>query len=196
MIVVGVTGSIGMGKSTVASQFAALGAKVCNADAIVHALLASDQQIIAQIRKHFPEAMESGKVNRRLLGQSVFSNEKKRLQLEAILHPRVISIENRFIKKNKRLGAKVVVLDIPLLFETGGDVRCDIVVVATAPAIIQKQRVMRRTGMTEEKFLDILDGQMSDASKRAGADLIIATGLGKAHSFRIVKTFMKDMCLA
>ncbi|MFO0389153.1 MAG: dephospho-CoA kinase [Alphaproteobacteria bacterium] len=196
MIIIGLTGSIGMGKSTVAAQFAALGGKICSADAIVHSLLEKDAGIITRIGKQFPEAIENGRINRKTLGKIVFSDQNKRAWLEAVLHPRVVRIEDRFIKKNRQLGARMVVMDIPLLFETGGEQRCDAVVVATAPVFIQKQRVMKRPGMTAEKFSKILATQVSDAAKRKSADFVVATGLGRAHSFRAVKTYMRSLGLA
>jgi dephospho-CoA kinase len=196
MIVIGLTGSIGMGKSTVASQFAAMGAKLCSADAIVHVLLKTDTRVRAAIKKEFPQAFIDGAIDRNVLGKIIFADDQKRKRLEAILHPRVQNIENRFVQKNKQLGTKVVVLDIPLLFETGGEQRCDVVIVASAPYFIQKQRVMRRPRMTEEKLNHIISSQMSDANKRRLADFVVATGLGKAHSFRKIKAFMKDSGLA
>ncbi len=196
MIVIGLTGSIGMGKSTVAQQFAELGAKICSADALVHELLANDSGVFTEVKEHFPQAIEDGKISRGLLGRIVFSDAAKRRQLEAILHPRVQAAENHFIEKNRELGTKLVVLDIPLLFETGGQVRCDATVVVSAPAFIQRLRVMRRQGMTRAKFLSILQNQMPDKEKRKCADFVVATGLGKAHSFRQVKRIMKVLNLA
>lgn len=191
MIIVGVTGSIGMGKSTVTSQFEALGAKTCNADTIVHKLLETDAEVLAQIQEHFPQAVEGNAINRAILGKIVFPDTERRKQLEAILHPRVQAVENEFIEKNRVLGTKVVALDIPLLFETGGEKRCDITVVASAPACVQRWRVMRRPGMTKEKFDAILKNQMPDKEKRQRATFVVATGFGKSHSFRQVKKIMK-----
>lgn len=196
MIVLGITGSIGMGKSTVAAQFASLGAKLCSADAIVHDLLAHDREVIAQVHAAFPEAVHAGAVNRAALGTLVFASDEKRNALERILHPCVVAAENRFIKEQRKLGAACVVLDIPLLFETGAEARCDKAVVVTAPFIIQYLRVMRRPGMSAAKFRAILSRQMPDKEKRARADFVIATWLGRKHSLRQVKCCMKELGLA
>lgn len=193
MIVIGLTGGIGMGKSTVSRQFAALGAKICSADACVHALLAPGGAAVKQVEKTFPDAVKNAVVDRNILGKIVFSDPKKRHKLEVILHPMVIAMEEAFVQKQQRLGAKYVVLDIPLLFETGGQERVDITVVASAPAFIQRQRVLARAGMSEEKFRQILASQMPDMEKCERADCIIPTGLGKAYSFKAVKQMIFDL---
>lgn len=191
-IIIGLTGSIGMGKSTISKQFAALGAKLCNADHFVHVLM-NGGAAVPEVQKYFPDVIENGAVNRKKLGQIVFADKQKLHILETILHPLVIGMEEDFIKKSAALGAKIVVMDIPLLLETGGQERCDMVVVASAPFFIQKQRVMARPNMTLEKFHHILAAQMPDHEKRSFADFIIDTGLGKAHSFRQVKSLMQDI---
>ncbi len=190
MIVIGLTGSIGMGKSTVASQLAALGVKGICADSIVHRLLASGGAGVGPVGAAFDGVIKNGAVDRKALGAAVFGNDEKRKKLEAILHPMVVAEEDMFIRNMRRLGAEYVVMDIPLLFETGAEERCDIVAVASAPAFIQRQRVLARPGMSEEKFRHILAAQMPDSEKRARADFIIPTGLGKAYSFACVKEMM------
>ena len=184
MIVIGLTGSIGMGKSTVSKQFALLGAKVASADDFVHYLLKNDLKIIAEIAKEFPNAIIDGVIERKILGKIVFADAEKRKILEQILHPKVVALEEKFVKKQRNLGAKLVVLDIPLLFETGAENRVDYTVVVTAPKFIQRRRVLARIGVTPEKFEQILKTQMPDNEKRKRADFIIQTGLGKAYSFR------------
>ena len=184
MIVIGLTGSIGMGKSTVSKQFSLLGAKVASADDFVHYLLKNDTKIIADIAKEFPNAVIDGVIERKILGKIVFADAQKLKILEQILHPKVVALEEKFVKKQRRLGAKLVVLDIPLLFETGAEKRVDYTVVVTAPKFIQRRRVLARTGMTAEKFAQIISTQMPDNEKRKRADFIIQTGLGKAYSFR------------
>ena len=184
MIVIGLTGSIGMGKSTVSKQFSLLGAKVASADDFVHYLLKNDTKIIADIAKEFPNAVIDGVIERKILGKIVFADAQKLKILEQILHPKVVALEEKFVKKQRSLGAKLVVLDIPLLFETGAEKRVDYTVVVTAPKFIQRRRVLARTGMTAEKFAQIISTQMPDNEKRKRADFIIQTGLGKAYSFR------------
>lgn len=182
MIVIGLTGSIGMGKSTVAAQFERLGVRVCSADAIVHQLLGKNGFAVPDIAEMFPTAVKDGIVDRKKLGEIVFKNPAKRKELEDLLHPMVVAEEEWFVRKEARKGAKLVVIEIPLLFETGADSRCDITVVVTAPHYLQMQRVMRRPNMTKEKFLAILKAQMPDREKRQRAGVVIQTGLGKRHS--------------
>lgn len=186
VMVIGLTGGIGMGKSTVAAQLAKLGAKICNADAIVHKLLAKGGAAVAAVQKKFPDVVKAGAVDRKALGEIVFKDVKKRKQLEAILHPLVVAEENKFVEKQARMGAKLIVLDIPLLYETEGEKRFDAVMVASAPAFLQRARVLKRPHMTEEKLAKIIASQLPDREKRRRADIVIATGLGKGHSFRQV----------
>lgn len=186
MIIIGLTGSIGMGKSTVSRQFAVLGAKVANADDFVHQLMKKDE-VIVEVAEIFPSAIIDKKIDRKILGQIVFADETKRKILEKILHPKVVELEEKFLKKQQKLGAKLVVLDIPLLFETGADARVDYAVVVSAPKNVQRRRVLKRAGMSAEKFEWILKTQMPDLEKKKRADFIIPTGLGKAYSFREVK---------
>lgn len=187
MIVIGLTGGIGMGKSTVAKQFQLLGAKTCSADACVHKLMGKGGKAVAKIRKYFPSAVKGGEVDRKILGKIVFADKQKLLQLENILHPLVQRMENDFIAKARKLDAKMVILDIPLLFETNGHERVDFTLVVSAPAFIQKQRVMARQGMTAERFEKIIASQMQDLEKRGRADFVISTGLGKGYSFKQAK---------
>lgn len=190
MIIIGLTGSIGMGKSTVSLQFALLGAKVANADDFVHQLM-EKSEVIVEIAEIFPSAIIDKKIDRKILGQIVFADEKKRKILEKIIHPQVVELEEKFIKQQQKLGAKLVVLDIPLLFETGAEKRVDYSVVVTAPAFIQRQRVLKRQNMTQKKFEAIVASQMTDYEKRLRADFIISTGLGKADSFKCIKSIIK-----
>ena len=193
MIVIGLTGSIGMGKSTVASQFALLGVRVCNADAIVHQLMTKNGAAVAEIGKHFPTAIKNVAVDRKALGDIVFKDKQKLKQLEKILHPLVIAAENDFIRIEQCKGAWAAVLEIPLLFETGAEERCDCVAVVTAPDFIQRQRVLMRSGMTQEKLSRILALQITDREKRQCADIVINTGIGKAYSFHQVKTWLQQI---
>jgi len=184
VLIIGLTGGIGMGKSTIAAQLKALGAKICNADAIVHQLLAKGGAAVDAVGKVFPGVVKHGAVDRKALGEIVFKDKAKLEKLEHLLHPLVVAEENRFIDKAWRKGAKLIVLDIPLLFETTAERRCDIVIVAGAPSFIQKQRVMKRHGMTPDKFERIVATQMPEREKHKRADFVVLTGLGKAYSFK------------
>ena len=176
MIRIGLTGSIGMGKSTTAKMFAARGVPVHDADAIVHDLY--EGRAVPLIEAEFPGTVVDGKVDRTLLSKQVLGKTEAIRRLEEIVHPLVHEEEQRFLKKAEADDKNVVLLDIPLLFETDGDDRMDVTVVVTADADIQRQRVLQRPGMTEERFLSILNKQMPDAEKRKRADYLIDTGLG------------------
>ncbi|HEY2661747.1 MAG TPA: dephospho-CoA kinase [Caulobacteraceae bacterium] len=178
MIVIGLTGSIGMGKSTTAAMFAAEGIPVYDADAEVHALYASDGAAVAPIEAAFPGVVQSGAVDRALLSQKVLGDDAAMKRLEAIVHPLVGASRAGFFEAAAAKNADIVVLDIPLLFETGGEKRVDAVVVVTAPPDIQRSRVLERPGMAEKKFDAILARQMADAEKRARAHFVIDTGKG------------------
>lgn len=191
--VLGLTGGIGMGKSTVTLQLASMGAHVCNADIIVHQLLAKGGAGVDPVGKAFKGVVKNGAVDRKALGAIVFKDKNKLKELEAILHPLVVAEENRFIEEQIAKGSKLVILDIPLLFETGAEKRCDAVMVVSSPAFIQRQRVMKRPGMTEEKFQSILASQMPDSEKRKRADIVIETGLGKAYSYRKIKQALLEL---
>jgi dephospho-CoA kinase len=181
--VLGLTGSIGMGKSTAAAMFRRLGVPVHDADAAVHRLFVNDRAAVAEIAAAFPGTVTDGTVDRQALGAQVFGDPAARRRLEAILHPRVRAATRRFLQRHARAGTPLVVLDIPLLFETGGDRHVDAVVVVTAPAFLQRQRVMRRPGMTVEKFSGIQRSQMPDREKRRLADYLVETGLSKHYTW-------------
>jgi dephospho-CoA kinase len=176
MRVIGLTGSIGMGKSTTARFFAEAGVPVHDADLAVHRLYAGEAAPL--IEAAFPGTTDSHGVDRDKLARRVLGDAAALRRLEAIVHPLVRREEIGFLEAAEKAGAKVAVLDIPLLFETGGDRRVDAVVVATAPAETQRARVFERAGMTEEKFLALLAKQMPDAEKRRRADFIVDTSRG------------------
>ena len=176
MIVLGLTGSIGMGKSTTAKMFADEGVPVHDADATVHALYAG--RAAPLIEKAFPGTVVDGVVDRTELGKQVVGNPDAMKRLEAIVHPLVREEEIAFLENARAENRPLVVLDIPLLYETGGGERVDQVVVVTAPAEIQRQRVMARPGMTDERFEALLAKQTPDAEKRRRADFLIDTSLG------------------
>jgi dephospho-CoA kinase len=173
MIVLGLTGSIGMGKSTVGNFFAECGVPVYDADTAVHRLYTGDAAPL--IEAAFPGTTDGGTVDRARLAERVVGDAAALRRLEAIVHPLVRREEEQFLAKADADGAAVAVLDIPLLFETGGDKRCDAVVVVSAPAETQRSRVMGRPGMTEEKFAGLLAKQLPDADKRRRADFVVDT---------------------
>ncbi|MFZ5691352.1 MAG: dephospho-CoA kinase [Pseudomonadota bacterium] len=176
MIILGLTGSIGMGKSTTAKLFAEEGVPVHDADAAVHALY--EGEAVPLIEKAFPGTTVDGKVDRARLAKAVIGQPDAMKRLESIVHPLVAKSRDRFLEKAREDGAPVVVLDIPLLFETGGEELVDAVVVVSAAPQIQRQRVMERAGMTAEKFEALLAKQMPDAEKRKRADYIVDSGHG------------------
>ena len=186
MYILGLTGSIGMGKSVCATMFRRLRVPVHDADATVHALMSEHGQAVAPIERTFPGVVKNGAVDRQSLGAEVFGNADALKRLESILHPMVRQAEKRFLAIQSRHSVGLVVLDIPLLFETGGQRRCDGVACVSAPLWLQKKRVLARSGMTLEKFKHILQKQMPDAEKRQRADFIIPSGLGKAYTQRYV----------
>ena len=171
MIILGLTGSIGMGKSTSAGFFREAGIPVHDADATVHALYSG--RAVPVIAEHFPEAVTAGKVDRERLRQMVIGEPAKLALLEQLIHPLVRQEEQAFIEQAKAAGQPLVVLDIPLLYETGGNLRCDKVAVVSAPAEIQRQRVLARRQMSEAEFAAVLAKQMPDSEKRRRADFII-----------------------
>jgi len=191
MIVLGLTGSLGMGKSTAAAMLRRLGIPVHDADAAVHRLMGAEGAAVAVVARAFPAALAGGRIDRRRLGREVFAEPAALRRLEAILHPLVRAEERRFLAACRRRRVAVAVLDIPLLFETRGETRCDGVIVVTAPAWLQRQRVMRRPGMTAGRFGAILAKQMPDAEKRRRATWVVPTGLSRAATFRRLKRVVK-----
>ena len=176
MFILGLTGSIGMGKSTTAKMFTDEGVPVHDADAAVHRLYEGEATPL--IEAAFPGTTSGGIVDRMKLGQCVLGDEAAIRKLEQIVHPLVTQVRERFLAEAEASGAPVAVLDIPLLFETGGDARCDAVVVVSAPADVQQTRAFERPGMTPAKFAAILAKQMPDADKRARADFVVDTSKG------------------
>lgn len=187
MIVLGLTGSIGMGKSTAARILRRMGVPVCDSDAVVHGLLARGGAAVAPIAAAFPGVVRDGAVDRQALGAAVFGNPAALSRLEGIIHPRVQAAQRRFLRILARRRVPVAVLDIPLLYETRADKRVDAVMVVSAPAAIQRARVLARPGMTAAKFAGILARQMPDAEKQRRADFIIPSGLGKAYTARVLR---------
>jgi dephospho-CoA kinase len=176
MLVLGLTGSLGMGKSTTADFFAQEGVPVYSADAAVHRLYAGEAA--ALIEAAFPGTVVDGVVDRGRLARRVLGDADALGRLESIVHPLVRREEERFLSDAEAAGAAVAVLDIPLLFETGGERRCDAVVVVSAPPEVQRSRAMQREGMTEEKFQAIVAKQIPDSEKRRRADFVVDSSHG------------------
>lgn len=195
MIIIGLTGSIGMGKSTAANILRQMGIPVHCSDEAVHTLLSSGGAAVDAVADEFPQTYDrkNKSIDRAALGALVFGNDERRVALEAIVHPLVIQSQQKFIADQTRQRAGVVVLDIPLLFETGADNRVDYTVVVTTPDFIQRERVMGRPGMTEEKFNAILAHQMPDAEKRRRADYIVNTGIGLAETRHELQNVLRNI---
>ncbi|MEC9342858.1 MAG: dephospho-CoA kinase [Pseudomonadota bacterium] len=189
MIVLALTGSVGMGKSTTASMFADMGVPVHDADATVHRLYAGEA--IPVIADLFPGAVSDGVVDRAALGAIVLSDDKAMKRLESAIHPMVRQAEREFLDTARARGDDLVILDIPLLFETGGEKRVDGVVVATCDPAEQRRRVLARPGMTEEKFEAILSRQVPDKVKRGKADFLVVTDHGMKDARRQVAAIVE-----
>lgn len=182
MKVLGLTGSVGMGKSTAAAALRRMGVPVHDADREVHRLLGPGGAALAPVAAAFPGVIRNGSVDRQELGRRVFSDALGLARLEAILHPLVRAAEGRFLARCRRQRRRLAVLDIPLLLETGAAGRCDAVFVVSAPRRVQLARVLGRPGMTEARLRGVEARQMPDGEKRRLADVVIPTGLGRRFS--------------
>ncbi len=191
MIVLGLTGSIGTGKSTTAAMFRDLGVPVHDADATVHDLYRTEA--VAPVAGRFPEALRDGVIDRTALSAMLARFPDRFAALEAIIHPLVRAREKAFLDAQRDHGSPLVLLDIPLLYETGGEARVDKVVVVTCEPDIQRQRVLARPGMTEEKFQLILSRQTPDAEKRRRADFLIDTGKGLEAARKQVEEIVESL---
>ena len=191
MIIIGLTGSIGMGKSTTAEMFRAEGCPVFDADAAVHALYAKGGKAVPIIRAVFPDAIKDGAVNRAVLGDYMRADPLELKVLESFIHPLVSEAREAFFAAHK--DADIVVMDVPLLFETGLDKAVHKIVVVTAPAEVQRQRVMAREGMTAELFDSLLSRQMPDAEKRKRAQFLIFTDRGLESAREQVQEILTEL---
>lgn len=189
----GLTGSIGMGKTATAKMFAEAGAPVYDADAAVHALYAKGGEAVDPVGAAFAGVIEDGAISRDRLREIVLADPHALTKLNAIVHPLVAGSQIAFRQKAIEEGAALAVLDIPLLFETGGDSRCDFVAVVTAPALIQRERVLARGTMSEGELEEILKKQTPDAEKRARADFVISTAFGFEFTAKHVSAIMELM---
>ena len=187
MKIIGLTGSIAMGKSVAAKMFRRLGLPVRDSDATIHRLLAKGGAGVAPVAKLCPDAIVDGAVDRRKLGAKVFADPAALAHLEAILHPLARQDMKAFLDRHRRQRTKRVVLDVPLLYETGIDAICDLVVVVSASPTIQRLRALSRPGMTDEKLAGILARQMPDSEKRRRADIVAITALGYLPTLRALK---------
>jgi dephospho-CoA kinase len=193
MKVIGLTGSIGMGKSTTARLARSLKIPVHDADKTVHNLMQPKGLAFHAIAKAFPESIVQGFIDRKKLGEIIFNDEEKKDCLETIIHPLVRQLSKKFIQQCERHHQSICILDIPLLFETARDKDMDYVVVVTAPATVQKHRVMARQGMTEKRFKAIVKSQTPDYRKRIKADKVIITARGKRHTLGALRKLKQEL---
>jgi dephospho-CoA kinase len=193
MIVIGLTGGIGMGKSTAAAVFRRVGLPVFDADAAVHLLQARGGAAVAPIAAAFPGTVCNGAVDRPALRRIVLDDRAAFARLEAIVHPLVRREERRFLARARRQGRRAVVLDIPLLFETGAERRVDRIVVVSAPAAVQLARVRRRRHMSDADIRALIARQTPDTEKRRRADLVVRTGLSRHYARRQITKFVQAL---
>jgi dephospho-CoA kinase len=193
MRIIGLTGSIGMGKSTAANTFRRLRVPVFDADAAVHALQGRGGAAVAPIEAAFPGTTRAGRVDREALRSRVLGDPAALRRLERIVHPLVRRAEEAFLKSCRRRGERLAVLDIPLLLETEGEDRVDLVLVVSAPARVQRARVLGRGGMTPDRLAAILARQLPDAEKRRRADIVVSTGLSRHHAQRHIRRLVREL---
>lgn len=185
--VIGLTGSIAMGKSTAAKMLREMGLAVFDSDAASRALTAPGGAAVAAVARRFPQTMKDGTLDRQALGRLVFTNPRELAALERIVHPLIAADRRKFMHNAARQRRKIVVLDIPLLFETRAEEQCDKVFVVSAPAFLQRQRALARPGMDDAKLKSVLMHQLPDADKRRLADAAIPSGMGRAETLRRLK---------
>jgi dephospho-CoA kinase len=191
MLVLGLTGSIGMGKSAAAAHFARRGVPVFSADAEVHRLY--EGEAVPAIASAFPGAVQGARVDRERLAAEVAGSPEKLKRLEAIVHPLVVKAEIEFLRAEEKKGTALAVLEIPLLFETGAEARVDVTLVVSAPAEVQKARVLARPGMTAEKLAGLLARQLPDAEKRAQADFVVDSGTSLADMHAAIDKLIESL---
>ena len=192
MVILGLTGSIAMGKTTAAEMFSRLGVPVYDADRAVHRLMARGGAAVDPVEALFRGVTRDGAVDREALARRVFGDEEGLRRLEALLHPLVGQEKAHFLRGAARHGSQMVILDIPLLLETDGQVECDAVAVVMAPAFIQEQRLLQRPGLSRGRIAVIRGRQMSDVQKRRLADFIIPTGQGRAVTMRTIRSVVEE----
>ena len=193
MRILGLTGSVGMGKTTAAAMLRRMGVPVYDADAAVHRMMSQGGIAVARVAASFPGVVKGGAIDRAALGKRVFGNDAAMRRLEAIIHPLVRKDEDRFLSDMRRRSAKLVVMDVPLLFESGRQRRYDATMVVTAPEFLQRARVLARPGMTRAVLAAIKARQMPDAEKRRHADFIVPSGLGRAFTWRRLRQVLRAL---
>ncbi len=191
MVIVGLTGSVGMGKSETARMFARERVPVFDADAAVHEVMAPGGAALAAVSAAFPGVVQHGVIDRAELGRRVFRDAAARQRLEGIIHPLVRGRQGAFLRRAAARRAALVVLDIPLLFETGGERRCDLTVTVSAPPFVQRERVLGRPGMSAERLDQVRASQLPDAAKRRRADVVVRSGLGRGPALRQVRRIVR-----
>jgi dephospho-CoA kinase len=190
MWIIGLTGAIGAGKSTLAEGFRQRGIPVHCADAYVHHLLKKDPEVMDSVRTLWPEVIVEGKIDRQRLGDRVFSSPSDLAKLEALLYPKLAKDQKKFLEENNVRKSSFVVLDVPLLFEVGLDVYCDFVVLASAPFSMRKERVLRREGMTSHQFSLRERLQMHNETRKKKADAIVYTGREKEKALKVIQQIL------
>ena len=193
MKILGLTGSVGMGKSTAAAMLKRMGVPVYDADAAVHHMMQRGGIAVANVAAVFPGVERQGAIDRAALGKLVFGNEPAMKRLEAIIHPLVREDEKAFLAAHRRRKTALVVMDVPLLFESGREKRYDATMVVTAPGFLQRARVMARPGMTEARFAAIKARQMPDVEKRKRADFVVPSGLGRAVTWQGLRAVLRKL---
>jgi dephospho-CoA kinase len=194
-VIIGLTGSIGMGKSTVADLLRKIGLPIHSADEVVHNAMKKGGKAVALVADLFPDVVKRSAIDRKLLGSAVFGKPKKLRELEKIIHPLVWASEKAFLQKVRKKKSRAAILEIPLLFETGAEERCDLVFCVAAPKAIQKARVLARPGMTLQKFRAILAYQMPNTVKCKKADYVIPTGKGLAATEKHLRKLLGKLSL-
>lgn len=193
MKILGLTGSVGMGKSTAAAMLRRMGVPVYDADAAVHRMMSKGGVAVTRVAASFPGVEKNGAIDRVALGKRVFGNDAAMKRLEAIIHPLVRQDEDRFLSDMRRRRAELVVMDVPLLFESGRQRRYDATMVVTAPEFLQRARVLARPGMTRAVLAAIKARQMPDAEKRRRADFIVPSGLGRGFTWRRLRQVLRAL---
>mgnify|MGYP002008437849 FL=1 len=193
MIIVVLTGSIAMGKSTTASMFHRRKIPIFDADKVVHNLLKKGGAAFGLIERHFPTAINKNAIDRGILSKIVFGDPCQLSILESLIHPLVDNERKFFLQRHQRKKTNLVILDVPLFFETKNRYKCDFVCVVSAPRFLQKQRALSRTGMTREKLSAILSRQLPDHAKKRRSDFVLPTGLGKAYTNRVLTKILKQI---
>ena len=193
MKILGLTGGVGMGKSTAAAMLRRMGVPVYDADAAVHRMMGKGGIAVAAVAAAFPGVVKDGAIDRATLGSRVFGDPAAMKRLEAIIHPLVRRDEDRFLGEMRRWRAKLVVMDVPLLFESGRERRYDGTIVVAAPEFLRRARVLARPGMTAARLAAIMAKQMPDAEKRRRADIVVPSGLGRALTWRRLRSAIERL---